>query len=156
MTSICQISCPIIINAAALADNFPPLAFPIKHKSSCVKLCNKTIELFNYGNHSRDFTFVEDVAECLFKLLVTKKSNNKFNVYNISNSKPVSIKKIINLLKGYTKLNPKISYLKMQLGDVKKTHGSNIKLIRAIGKIRFTPIEIGIKKFVDWYNDYHK
>lgn len=117
---------------------------------------NEPIKLFNYGNHSRDFTFVEDVADCLAKLLLNMNLNNKFNIYNISNSKPVSIKKIINLLKGYTKLQPKLSYLKMQQGDVKKTHGSNIKLLRVIGRIKFTPIEVGIKKFINWYDEYHK
>ena len=118
---------------------------------------NKSIELFNYGKHTRDFTFVEDVAKCLHKLIKLNDSRLiRFNIFNISNSNPVSIKKIINLIKLHTNIKPKIIYLKMQLGDVKKTHGSNIKLSRAIGKIKYTPIEIGIKKFINWYNDYYK
>ena len=79
----------------------------------------------------------------------------KFEVYNICGSKPIKISKLVlklNKLIGKTK----IKIIKKNNADVDKTHGSNIKLLKKIGKIKFTSIDNGIKNLTEWFDNYYK
>ena len=116
---------------------------------------NKAINLFNHGNHIRDFTYVEDVVFAIFKIIkLPSKEKIPFEVYNIGSNNPISLKKFVNLIEKKLNKKAKIKKIKMQKGDVYKTHADISKLIK---KIKFKPqtdINQGIKKFLEWFRSY--
>ena len=114
---------------------------------------NKKFELYNYGNHTRDFTYIEDVTNILVKLI--KKKISKHEIFNICSSKPIHLKNVIGKLNNY--LN-KIKVVKkpLQKADIKKTHGSNKKIIKYIKYNNFYSFDYGIKKTFDWCQNYFK
>ncbi len=118
----------------------------------------ESIELFNKGNHIRDFTYIDDIILSITKLI--KKPPRgivPYEVYNLASSKPRKLKDFLETIKihlGITKF--KIIKLKMQKGDVFKTHADTNKLIN---KIKYKPsigIEIGIQEFIKWFKKYYK
>ncbi len=113
---------------------------------------NKPIHLFNFGNHVRDFTYIDDVVAGIFKIIKkTPKYKIPFDIFNIGNGNP---KKLIEYLKKIEKnLNKtaKIKKLPLQVGDVFKTHADVGKLNKKINYKSKTNINDGIKKFVEWY-----
>ena len=117
----------------------------------------KGIKLFNKGNHTRDFTYIDDVVTSLVKLI--DKPSNKFipfEIFNISNNNPVQLRNYLNTIFNYLNKKARIKNLDLQIGDVKKTWGSNKKLEY---KIKFSPntkIKYGIKKFIEWYKNYYE
>jgi len=119
-------------------------------KSSMSK---KPFKLFNYGNHYRDFTYINDVVKIIWQLM----NNNKVktDVYNISAGKSLKLNLIIKELKKYIKL-PKIIKVNFQKGDVKKTHGSNIKIKKILKIKKFIEYKIGIKNTTKWYMAQYK
>jgi len=124
-------------------------------------LKNKTIELYNYGNIFRDFTYIDDVVLSFEKLLYHYLQNQNtffnetyFEIFNIGGGKPVKLTKVIKLLEKNLSKKAIITYKELPLGDLKKTHANNYKLKKIIGHVPFTPIEVGIKNFVSWYKNY--
>ena len=115
----------------------------------------KKIELFNYGNHYRDFTHVSDVVETIYKIYNKPPINEiPYEIYNISNSNSVSIKKVIKKIENYYGKKAKIKFKPLQKGDVIKTQGSSKKLkknIKISPKVKF---EKGIIDFLDWHSSY--
>jgi len=109
---------------------------------------NKKFELNNSGEHYRDFTYIKDVIKILNKLL---NGNFKFknDVFNICTSRPIYIKALCNKLKRELSFKKVVS-IKLNKADVLKTHGNNKKLLKLIGPIKFTKIDYGIKKILDW------
>lgn len=120
-------------------------------------LNNKKLELYNHGNHIRDFTYVDDVSNCIFKLINKPPKNEiPFEIFNIGSNKP---QKLMNFLKIITKnLNkkPKTVYKSMQKGDVIKSHASIKKINKKIYFKPKTKIAKGIENFIDWYKVYYK
>ena len=115
------------------------------------------IELFNNGNHFRDFTYVDDIVDGVYSLLKKQsKKSTPYQIFNIGNGNP---KKLVDYLKHIeNNLNQvsKIKKLPLQIGDIVKTH-SNIKKLKKY--TRYNPkinINIGIAKFIEWYKDYYK
>ena len=106
--------------------------------------------LNNYGNHTRDFTYIGDVMDILYKLMKTKLSENN-TIINICSNKPIKITKILNLINRYFQKKPKIYKRSFQNADVKKTHGSNSKIKRIIAKDKFTDVKISLLKTIRWY-----
>ena len=131
----------------------------------------KPIRVFNYGDIHRDFTYVDDVIDVLFKLLflpaerdLTFDKNKPkqsaswapFRILNIGNNKSISVLKFISLLEKEIGIKAEIKLEPMQPGDLYKTAAdTNIidNLIKDRGK---TNINEGLKKFIEWYNDYYK
>ena len=115
----------------------------------------KYFNLFNKGNHYRDFTFIEDVNKVVFKLL--KKKLKGFNVFNICSNKSIKITFVIKLINKYiNKDNVKIRHLGLQRADVIKTHGNNNKIKKILKLKNFTSIEDGVKSMIDWYKFKNK
>ena len=116
---------------------------------------NKKIDLYNYGVHERDFTFIDDVVTIL-KKIKNKPSQDKipYQLFNVCSNKPIKLKKFINLIENNLRKKAKVNYLDLQKGDIVKTHGNNTKLEKKIGKINFTDIKIGVSKYIKWYNQY--
>ena len=103
---------------------------------------NKKIEVFNYGKHQRDFTYVDDIV-C--KIMFQNSKNEKnwdeknpisttapFEIFNIGNSKPIELMYYIKLIEKYLKKKAKIKFLPIQPGDIKKTFSSTKKLKKYI------------------------
>ena len=114
---------------------------------------NKKFELYNYGNHTRDFTYIDDVTNILVKLI--KKNFSKHEIFNICSSKPIHLKEVISKLNKYLK---KIKIVKkpLQKADIKKTHGSNKKIRKNIKYNNFYSFDFGIKNTFNWCQNYVK
>lgn len=112
------------------------------------------LTLFNGGNMFRDYTYIDDVVKCIYKLMVSKK--NKFDIFNIGNSNPIKINKFLKLLENNFNKKAIIINKKKQAGDMMRTFANTKKIQK---KIIFSPkvsVEEGVKKFTDWYAEYFK
>ena len=121
---------------------------------------NKIIDLFNNGDHTRSFTYIDDITEPIHRLIkinYDKKneiSNNE--ILNIGGSKPVKLLRFIDIIEKYIGKKAKINLKPMQQGDVKETNANIDKLEKITGYKPQTNIEEGIKRFIDWYLQYHQ
>tara|TARA_B100000029_G_scaffold476947_1_gene521508 strand:- start:2153 stop:3115 length:963 start_codon:yes stop_codon:yes gene_type:complete len=116
---------------------------------------NKTISVHNYGIHQRDFTYVSDISDSIFKLLNKTSKKKLFEIINICSSKTIKLKNFIKIIEKYTEKRIKKKFIKKQKGDVIKTFGDNKKLKKITKINKFVPVEEGMKKFIDWYVKYH-
>ena len=117
-------------------------------------LKNKKIDIYNYGKHKRDFTYIEDLTTAMFNLL-NKKNNKKFFLFNIGNSKPQILIYLIEFLEDILNKKARRNYLGLQKGDVEKTF-SNTALLKKY--IKFNPktnLKDGLNQFVNWYKKYY-
>ena len=114
----------------------------------------KKINIFNYGKMFRDFTFVDDVANSIYKLSQLKKKKHSFEIFNISNFKKISLMKYIFVIEKYLKIKSLKNYMKIQKGDVKSTLGNNKKIFNSIKFKPATKLDVGISKFISWYKSY--
>ena len=133
-------------------------------------LNNEEIKVFNNGNMLRDFTYIDDIIESIFRLIdkppfknpeferlqVPSESWAPYKIFNIGNSKPVKLMDYIEALE--TSLNKKSRkiFLPMQSGDVKATFSDSSKLEEWVQYRPNTKINEGIEKFVFWYKNYYK
>ena len=119
---------------------------------------NKKIELYNFGKHIRDFTYIDDVTKGISKIInKPPKGKVPFEIVNIGRGKPEHLNSFLNkILSQLDFIKPNIVNKKIQSGDVFSTFASTNKLSRIF---KFKPAidtEIGIKKFVQWYREYYK
>ncbi len=126
-----------------------PDMFMLKYLNS-----KKKFNLYNNGNHYRDFTFIDDVNEIIKRLL--NKKIKGYNIFNICSNKSVKITYVIYLInKIIDKKNLKINKIGLQKADVIKTHGENLKIKKYLRFNNFTPIEVGIKSMIKWYESFN-
>ena len=120
-------------------------------------LKNKLINLFNNGNHQRDFTYIDDVVDGVVSLIKKiPKKNTPYEIFNIGNGKSKKLIDYLKYIEKYLLKNAKIRRLPLQKGDIIKTH-SNIKKLKNF--TNYEPkidIDLGISKFIEWFKDYHK
>jgi len=110
--------------------------------------------LNNFGNHYRDFTYVGDVVQILYKLIKIKKISNN-EVFNVCSNNPINLHKVIkNLDKimGKTKIQKR----ELQQADVIKTHGCNKKINKLVSFKNYTNFEKGLKKTIEWSTRYYQ
>lgn len=134
-------------------------------------LNNKPIQIFNNGDMIRDFTYVDDIVESLYRLKdKAAVSNENFNfmnpdpsiswaphkIFNIGNSNPIKLMDYINEIEEAIGKKAIKEYLPMQPGDVKATSADTSKLENWINFKPNTSIRNGVRKFVKWYKDYYK
>ena len=119
---------------------------------------SKKFKLFNKGNMVRDFTYIDDVVISVFKLFKTfsKTSKASYNIFNIGTSSPVKLKKYVGLIASNLNKKPRFILTKIQKGDVKSTVSNSHKLFKYINFRPITKVDVGIKKFIDWFNNYYK
>ena len=110
----------------------------------------RIFKLHNFGKHSRDFTYIDDVVKIMFRLMQNNKKLKDNDVLNICSNKPISLNEIINFLKK-NKINPRIKKVALQKADIIKTHGNNAKLLKYIKYNRFANWKESIIKVIDWY-----
>ena len=121
---------------------------------------NKPIEIYNYGKMKRDFTYIDDVIEAVYRLIekgpLEDETKVPHTIFNIGNHHPVPLLDFVDLLeKGLGKKAIK-KYVPMQPGDVTETFADIEDLIHWINYKPQTSVEDGVMKFVDWYKDYYK
>ena len=129
------------------------------------------IDVFNYGEHTRDFTFIDDIVDGVLKTLDSPATHNPnwngikpdpasskapWCIYNIGNSNPIKLMDYINALEKALDKKAKINFLPLQLGDVQDTFADTNNLKKKFNFKPSTSIFDGIKKFVNWYKDYYK
>jgi UDP-glucuronate 4-epimerase len=134
-------------------------------------LAGKPIDVFNYGNHKRDFTYIDDIVEGVIRTLdnVAKPnpdwsgdtpdsatSKAPYRLYNIGNNQPVELMHYINVLQDCLGKKAELNLLPLQPGDVPDTYADVSDLVKDVGYKPNTSVEDGIAKFVEWYQDFYK
>ncbi len=131
----------------------------------------KPINVFNNGNHRRDFTYIDDIVEGVIRTLDNVASPNNdwtgdqpdpgtsnapFRLYNIGNNNPVNLMDYIETLENALGRKAEKNMLPLQPGDVPDTYADVQDLVRDVGYKPQTTIQEGIGNFVEWYRDYYK
>ena len=128
------------------------------------------IDLFNFGNHIRDFTYVDDIVEPIIRLVKKppkkknkifqkndpSESNAPFKIYNIGNNNPKKLKEFVKAIEDKVGKKAKINLKPLQKGDVYETYADTRKIYKLTGYKSKTDIDIGISNFVDWFRKYYK
>lgn len=118
----------------------------------------KPIKVFNNGNLERDFTYIDDIVEGIFKIIIHKKtapSNRRHALYNIGNSKPVKLLSFIEEIEKQLGILAKKEMMPMQPGDVDRTWANVDFLKEDFGYNPNTSIKKGISGFIEWFQDYY-
>jgi UDP-glucuronate 4-epimerase len=119
---------------------------------------NEPIDVYNNGNLSRDFTYIDDIIEGIEGLIhhpPTGEGSYLHRIVNIGRSQPVNLLEFIETLEKYLGKKATKNFLPMQQGDVSITWADTSTLKQLTGYAPSTNLDEGISKFVDWYKDYH-
>ena len=118
---------------------------------------NKKIPLHNHGKHLRDFTYIDDIVSGIYLSLINKpRGDIPAAIYNLGNNNEVSLKYFVSLIEKYLKKKSIIDNLPLQKGDIYRTKGDINLAKKKLGYRPTTSIDVGVKKFVNWYLDYHQ
>jgi len=133
-------------------------------------LAGEPIDVFNYGNHRRDFTYVADIVQGIVRSMDhvaepnadwnsddpdPATSNAPYRIYNIGNNRPVELMQYIEVLENCLGREAEKNMLPLQPGDVPDTYADSQSLVDAVGYQPATPVEEGVARFVEWYVDYY-
>ncbi|MGB5325233.1 MAG: NAD-dependent epimerase/dehydratase family protein, partial [Pseudomonadales bacterium] len=142
---------------------------PIKFAQKISK--GEPIDVYNYGNHRRDFTYIDDIVDGVISaadVIATGSatwdsdtpdpaiSKAPYRLYNIGCSSPVHLMQFIELLEGALGKTVEKNLLPMQLGDVPDTYADVSLLADKVGYQPKTPVKEGVEKFVAWFKQYYK
>lgn len=142
---------------------------PIKFTKNIIE--GKPIDVYNYGNHSRDFTYIDDIVSGVIHTMDHNATPNEdwnsadpdpgtssapYRIYNIGNQKPVELMRFIELIEENVGKKAEKNLLPMQPGDVQDTWADTADLTADVGYQPSTPIEVGVKNFVEWYLEFYK
>ncbi|ARN74503.1 NAD-dependent epimerase [Oceanicoccus sagamiensis] len=134
-------------------------------------LAGEPIDVFNYGNHRRDFTYIDDIVEGVIRTLDNVALPNQdwngdspdpatskapYRLYNIGSNKPCELLRYIEILEDCLGKKAEMNLLPLQPGDVPDTYADVDALIKDVDYKPETPIESGVKNFVEWYRDYYQ
>ena len=133
-------------------------------------LDEKEINIFNFGKHTRDFTYIDDIVEGIIRSLdhpATSNSNwlsnnpdpafskDPWRIYNIGNNQPVQLMDYIKALENVLEKKAKKIFLPLQPGDVPDTYADSNNLKKQFGYKPSTSVLNGVAKFVEWYKHYY-
>jgi len=133
-------------------------------------LAGEKIPVFNYGNHSRDFTYIDDIVEGVLRVsdhIATPNdewqsespdpasSNAPYRIYNIGNNSPVKLSAYIEAIESSLGTTARKDLLPLQPGDVPDTYADSTELEIAVGYKPKTSISVGVGRFVEWYKNYY-
>lgn len=134
-------------------------------------LAGEPIDVFNFGQHRRDFTFIDDIVEGVIRVVdripvANSAWNSKepdpatslapYRLYNIGNNRPIELLRYIEVLEQCLNCKAHTRMLPLQAGDVLETYADITDLIQDTGYKPDTPIESGVAKFVEWYRTYFR
>lgn len=129
----------------------------------------KSIDIYNNGDLSRDFTYIDDIVEGIIRIqdvipaktieqnagALPNSSSAPYRIYNIGNGSPVILMDFVTALENATGMTAIKNYMPMQPGDVLTTWADTDALYKAVGYRPECSIDIGVGKFVDWYNSFY-
>ena len=118
-------------------------------------LAGKPIDLFNYGKHSRDFTYIDDIVEGILRV-IDKPAKSHYQIYNIGNSQPEQLLTFVETLEKHLGKMAIKNLLPMQAGDVQDTYADVSDLMRDFDYLPKTSLDVGIEKFVKWYKTFYE
>ncbi len=133
-------------------------------------LAGEPIDVFNHGNHRRDFTYIDDIVEGVVRVMGKTPEGNAawtgdnpdpasskapWKVYNIGNNQPVELMRYIEVIEDCLGKKAVKNMLPLQPGDVPDTYADVDALVEDVGYKPDTPIEDGIKNFIDWYRGFY-
>ena len=133
-------------------------------------LAGEPIDVFNHGHHTRDFTYIDDIVEGVVRTLDRVpqadpdfdparpdpgSSSAPYRLYNIGNHQPVQLLRYIEVIEEALGRKATLNLLPMQPGDVPDTEADVATLARDTGYSPTTPVEVGVRRFVDWYRSYY-
>jgi UDP-glucuronate 4-epimerase len=131
---------------------------------------HKPIDVFNYGEMKRDFTYVDDIVEGIFRLIPKAPEKDSqwdamhpdpassfapYRLYNIGNNQPVALMDFIEAIENELGIKAEKNLMPLQDGDVTETYANVDHLIDAVGFKPETSIETGIRNFIRWYTEYY-
>ena len=134
-------------------------------------LAGEPIDVFNHGHHKRDFTYIDDIANGVVAAADTVATPNPdwssdhpdpgtsrapYRLYNIGNQQPVELLRYIEVLEECLGIKAEKNLLPLQPGDVPDTCADVEDLVRDVGYRPATPVEVGVRRFVDWYREYYR
>ena len=134
-------------------------------------LAGEPIDVFNYGKHRRDFTYIDDIVEGVIRVLDRPAPANlvwdseqpdpgtskaPWRVYNIGNNQPVELMDYIGALEKALDKKAEINLLPLQPGDVPDTYANVDDLVEQFDYKPATPMVEGVAQFIEWYRDYFK
>lgn len=134
-------------------------------------LAGEAIDVFNFGKHKRDFTYIDDIVEGVVRVTDQLPAPNPqwssdepdsatsyapYRLYNIGNNQPVELMQFITVIEKSLGKEAKKNYLPLQSGDVPATYANIDDLMTAVGFKPATTIEEGIGNFMAWYREYYK
>lgn len=130
----------------------------------------RPIDIFNHGAMQRDFTYIDDIVEGVMRTadhVATPNpdwsgaapdpgtSSAPYRLYNIGNNQPVELMRLIEIIEGELGMASEKNYLPMQPGDVPATYADVDALVKDVGFKPNTPLEVGVKRFVEWYRGFY-
>ena len=133
-------------------------------------LANKPIDIYNFGHHKRDFTYIDDIVEGVVRVLDRAPGPNTtwspavpradassapFRLYNIGSNNPIDLLRYVEVLEEALGCSGERRMLPMQPGDVADTFADVDSLVEDFGYRPATSIEVGVDRFVRWYIDYY-
>ena len=131
----------------------------------------KPIDIFNFGKHTRDFTYIDDIVEGIIKTINSPANINSYwnsnkpdpatskapwTVYNIGNNNPVKLMDYVNALEKALKKKAKINFLPLQPGDVPDTYANVDELKKKFNYKPSTSVVDGVSNFVKWYKEFYQ
>ena len=134
-------------------------------------LNGEPIQVFNHGRHTRDFTYVDDIVDGVVRTLDRPpagdpdfdplapdpgSSAGPYRVYNIGNDQPVQLTRYIEIIEECLGRQAEKILLPLQPGDVPDTHADIQALAADTGYASTTPVEVGVRRFIDWYRGYYR
>ena len=134
-------------------------------------LAGKPIDVFNYGKHRRDFTYIDDIVEGVIRTLDHTATGNPdwsgmqpdpgtskapWRVYNIGNQNPVELMDYIRAIEDALGMKAELNLLPLQPGDVPDTYADADALVQDVGYRPSMSVDEGTRRFVQWYRDYYQ
>ena len=134
-------------------------------------LAGEPIDVFNFGKHRRDFTYIDDIVEGVIRTLdhtaepdMQWDSNSPdpatskapYRLYNIDSNNPIELLRYIEIIEDCLGLKAQLNLLPMQPGDVPDTYADVSALETDVGYKPTTPVEQGVRQFIEWYKDFYK
>ena len=131
----------------------------------------KTIDVFNNGEMMRDFTYIDDIVNGIYNVMINQATGSEayentkpdpsissapYKIYNIGNNAPVNLMDFVRAIETKLGKEANINYMPMQPGDVSETYADTKTLMNNTGYKPNTSIEHGINQFIDWYTKYYK
>ena len=134
-------------------------------------VAGEEIDVYNYGKHRRDFTYIDDIVEGVIRVLDKPPTGNvdwdgekpdpasspaPWKIYNIGNQKPIELMVYIESIEKHLGIKAKLNLLPLQPGDVPDTYADVEDLIQDVDYCPSMPLDNGVENFVRWYKDYYQ